>query len=464
MSSKDDRTLGFYAEEASAYAGRDRQASVRVVSPVNLDRQIGSDGATWLDRRLIHGETAGPAPTGFGQQVREAMEQLVPRFEHVVAFDTGGLVTVVTRLPIGLTVEGLIGILARRGLLLQQPKVAVLGGPLTGTAIVDPARTVVTAATQGVLLMSSAAPLDVTGCIRCGWCIRGCPVAIDPVAVLDALEAQQLRALPPLAPAELAQAVQLEVAAASPFAAGQTISGYSARRLDPQRIQVDIAITSRQQLESLATRFSTVTQPEIWALPPAATTAAPTPALTPIVLRGFGEGARERRVRQGLIRRLLLLALALALLLALVLTPTILLRGRAQQASQAFAALQKDSAPQQAQREALTQQLDHLRLIQQQFNAQLALPPVLDMLTRTLPDDAWLSVLRVEGVKVVLNGQADDAAALVQRLAAQPGVHDVRLASPATRPIGADKETFIIELKLDANRYGPVLSEKEAAS
>ncbi|MHB0710216.1 DUF3363 domain-containing protein [Roseomonas mucosa] len=67
---------------AAAYdAGRDRQASVRVLSPDNLDRQIGSDGATWLDRRLIHGETADLAPTGFGQQVREAMEQ---RREHHV--------------------------------------------------------------------------------------------------------------------------------------------------------------------------------------------------------------------------------------------------------------------------------------------------------------------------------------------------------------------------------------------
>ncbi|WGR56688.1 DUF3363 domain-containing protein [Paracoccus versutus] len=60
-------------------AGRDRQASVRVLSPVGLEKQIGLDGATWLDRRLIHGETADLAPTGFGQQVREAMDQ---RREH----------------------------------------------------------------------------------------------------------------------------------------------------------------------------------------------------------------------------------------------------------------------------------------------------------------------------------------------------------------------------------------------
>ncbi|HCN6576057.1 TPA: DUF3363 domain-containing protein [Escherichia coli] len=66
--------------EAAAHdAGRDSQASVRVLSPVDLNKQIGSDGATWLDRRLIHGETADLAPTGFGQQVREAMDQ---RREH----------------------------------------------------------------------------------------------------------------------------------------------------------------------------------------------------------------------------------------------------------------------------------------------------------------------------------------------------------------------------------------------
>ncbi|MCO8028461.1 DUF3363 domain-containing protein [Brevundimonas diminuta] len=65
---------------AAAYdAGRDRQASVRVLSPVDLQRQIGSDGATWLDRRLIHAETADLAATGFGQQVRKALNQ---RREH----------------------------------------------------------------------------------------------------------------------------------------------------------------------------------------------------------------------------------------------------------------------------------------------------------------------------------------------------------------------------------------------
>jgi len=62
-------------------AGRKRLAEIRVLSPVDLDKQIGADGATWLDRRLVSGEASDLAPAGFGQQVREAMDR---RREHHV--------------------------------------------------------------------------------------------------------------------------------------------------------------------------------------------------------------------------------------------------------------------------------------------------------------------------------------------------------------------------------------------
>lgn len=65
---------------AAAYdAGRNRQVSIRVVSTFNLEKQIGADGATWLDRRLVTPDASDLAPVGFGQQVREAMDQ---RREH----------------------------------------------------------------------------------------------------------------------------------------------------------------------------------------------------------------------------------------------------------------------------------------------------------------------------------------------------------------------------------------------
>jgi len=69
-----------FESRAAAYdAGRNRQASVRVLSVLDLEKQIGADGATWLDRRLVSLEASDLASAGFGQQVREAMDQ---RREH----------------------------------------------------------------------------------------------------------------------------------------------------------------------------------------------------------------------------------------------------------------------------------------------------------------------------------------------------------------------------------------------
>jgi hypothetical protein len=56
-------------------AGRNARANVRILSTFDLERQIGSDGATWLDRRLVGAGVADLSPAGFGEQVREAMER-----------------------------------------------------------------------------------------------------------------------------------------------------------------------------------------------------------------------------------------------------------------------------------------------------------------------------------------------------------------------------------------------------
>ncbi len=285
------------------------------------------------------------------------------------------------------------------------------------------------------------------------------PGAADPVAA-TAVELPFSRVLerrlllPPLAAAELAQAVQLEVAGASPFGAEQTVFGFAAHPAADKLTRVDLVITSRHEVEQTLRQAGAdpAAAPEVWVLP-ASTVPAGGP-VHPIVLAGYGEGQRRRIEQQGTVARAGLLMLALALLAALVLTPTLMLRQRAIQAQQSFEALQRQAAPQMAQRELMMQRLERLQAVDKLLAQQLALPPVLDMLTRALPDGAWLTALRVEGVKLVLNGQADDAAALVQRLATEPGVHDVRLASPATRGVGATKETFIIELQLDAPRYG----------
>ena len=72
----------FAARAADYDAGRGR-ANLRLLSNFDLERQIASDGPTWLDRRLIGSHAAELSNHGFGSDVREAMirrqERLIER-------------------------------------------------------------------------------------------------------------------------------------------------------------------------------------------------------------------------------------------------------------------------------------------------------------------------------------------------------------------------------------------------
>jgi hypothetical protein len=60
---------------AQAYdASQGRRASLRVLSAYDIDRQVTSDGATWLDRQLVNRNTGMLADAGFGAEVRSALD------------------------------------------------------------------------------------------------------------------------------------------------------------------------------------------------------------------------------------------------------------------------------------------------------------------------------------------------------------------------------------------------------
>jgi type IV secretory pathway VirD2 relaxase len=75
-----------YERRAAAHdAGRNGQAKVRVLSAMSLSTQIGADGATWLDQRLLRGDWSDITPSGFGQEVRDALDQR--RYHHLASGD-----------------------------------------------------------------------------------------------------------------------------------------------------------------------------------------------------------------------------------------------------------------------------------------------------------------------------------------------------------------------------------------
>jgi type IV secretory pathway VirD2 relaxase len=85
---------GDFLARAEAYeATQGRRAQVRLLSAFDLDRQVPSDGATWLDRQLVGKTPPEAAPNGFGGEVGRALErrrEALVRQGHASRTNDGG--------------------------------------------------------------------------------------------------------------------------------------------------------------------------------------------------------------------------------------------------------------------------------------------------------------------------------------------------------------------------------------
>lgn len=67
-----------HLERAAAYEQRQAQATpvvVQTLSSLPLERQVGAEGVTWLDRELVAGKPEALRDAGFGREVRTAQAQ-----------------------------------------------------------------------------------------------------------------------------------------------------------------------------------------------------------------------------------------------------------------------------------------------------------------------------------------------------------------------------------------------------
>lgn len=250
--------------------------------------------------------------------------------------------------------------------------------------------------------------------------------------------------------ADAARAVALQVQTLSPFAADDLLWGWRPGAENAGTRQADLVLASRRQaaqyLQANAAATGSGPAPEVWAVLPAG---------APIVLPGFGEGARRAWALRGRRLRGALLLLALALLAAIALTPTLQLRLRAIEAVHAYDDAARRTPALVHQREQLLRTADTLGALSGLLAARIEPLRVLERLTTALPDDAALQGFALKGNKVTITGLANNSAALMQVLGQLPGVRDVRAPSAATRSGGANsRENFTIEFTLDPQEYG----------
>lgn len=251
--------------------------------------------------------------------------------------------------------------------------------------------------------------------------------------------------LPPLPLGEVAQAVALEVAGASPFAADDVVWGYAPRRAASGKLEIDIALASRQRVVShLQGLPGGAWQPEVtevWAM---------TGSSSPVIFGGFGEA---RRIAYAKVRRrgaTALLAVALGLMTAAAVTPVAQSRLRAIDAQQAADELTKRVEPLLRQRSVLLRNAKTAQELQELLAEGVDPLFVMDLLTRVLPDDTSLLGLNIQGSKISITGSTPNAAALMQQLSARPELRDVKAPTAATRPMGTTKDSFNIEFTLAA--------------
>lgn len=277
-------------------------------------------------------------------------------------------------------------------------------------------------------------------------------------------------ALPAMDPQDCASAAELEVQAISPFAADDLLWGYTELSRSSKAVKLLVVLASRAQTEPYLqaqvaqqlhlqtlkgqSKAESLEQPEVWVF---------APERRPVVFQGFGEQARYALGRKRLWWNVAGVALAVMLLAAIAATPTAQLRMRAIEATHAYEGMAAKTADVVAKRDTLIQSADKVAGLSELLAERIDGVQVLSMLTNVLPDDTALQSARIQGSKVTISGLTENASALMQKLSNQEGVKDVRAPSAATRMGGGNKESFTIELGLDAKVFGPKTVVEAAA-
>lgn len=252
--------------------------------------------------------------------------------------------------------------------------------------------------------------------------------------------------LPKLPPFEMDAALNLEIQSLSPFPKADVVWSHDVASKDntDSVTRVQVVMSSRK----LVAQHIESTHPTL-KLQTLEVLAAKSSGDGYHLLPGFGEA---RRVRQGTIWTWInvsLVLVALALIAAMAVTPSVQLFFRFMQGYRAMIELQSKATPVMAQRESFVRTSEQLSSLSDIVGKSVPSLQTLTLITQALPDDTSLLNLQVKDSKVSISGQTGDAAALMKALDSTPGLRDVKAPSPATKPLGATRESFSIEFTLD---------------
>jgi len=277
---------------------------------------------------------------------------------------------------------------------------------------------------------------------QAGAKVSGSHPSHEALAIPDDLVLSRTLTLPAIAEADLEPALQLEIAACSPFASDDTVAGWRvARGADLSSLTVELVIASRSAVMTFLGEHFNVHNPgaaEVWGKSGGYW----------VCIRGFGEAVREGHYFRRLLRTGGLLAAAMGLILALA-GLSVLLSGRelsnlelqreeALRAAGDAIALRDDLA-------ATNVVIGELNKLNRQYpNPQAEILRLTDL----LPDTAYVTQYTQEGRKIRVRGRGTEAAALQQALTEEKAFKSVTAPQAISRVGTTGLEQFFLDIEL----------------
>ncbi|MFZ5580733.1 MAG: PilN domain-containing protein [Pseudomonadota bacterium] len=239
--------------------------------------------------------------------------------------------------------------------------------------------------------------------------------------------------LPLLAQADLLSSIDIEIAASSPFAPEETCRGYNIEYSDDGQLLVEIGICHKKHAQPTSTVFAHGSLGPIRMFCPPMQ--PPPPAW-----------------RQSVFTRGLMIT-TLVLVLLFVISPTLMLRTEAQGYEEAMRKLSTEAKAVMSQREELGRIHEHLDMAHTFAERHPDLLPLLEQISQSIPDQAWVEKITLRKGVLSIHGRADNAIAIVASLQAAPGLRDVHLGASVDRDPRSGKEMFQIDAQIGDGQH-----------
>ncbi len=250
--------------------------------------------------------------------------------------------------------------------------------------------------------------------------------------------------IPELAEADLAVAVNMDIAGNSPFPAEDLCSGWRVARRSAGQIEVVMALASRAGVHAWLrreerTQSALSERIEVW---------APVGDQGHVVLDGFGEAERRRDYYRSLAHQGRRWAALAACLMALLILPGLYTGIRAGQLEDQLQTTQDEARQATRLRERLSAQRASIDALSVKRSDRVPYHYWLHTLATMSPDTVYLSRLEFEGPQAEATGYAGNAADYLSKLAESQRFAALDAPGAFTRDRNSGLERFTITLAL----------------